>query len=175
MNRILNRSVRSISFSRVYLSEAAPRVPSYYDRYINHAPPDPVSVTESKELCENINEAISQKKQNFAIVYIGGEQYRVTDHDLVEVPVDWNIEPNQRIKLEKVIMVGSEDFTLAGRPIVPRNIATVDAICVAVNYTESPRVTFYNPRAPRRPGTDFIREKKVILRIEKVSVKPNLS
>ena len=39
MNRILNRSVRSISFSRVYLSEAAPRVPSYYDRYINHAPP----------------------------------------------------------------------------------------------------------------------------------------
>ena len=80
-----------------------------------------------------------------------------------------------RIKLEKVIMVGSEDFTLAGRPIVPRNIATVDAICVAVNYTESPRVTFYNPRAPRRPGTDFIREKKVILRIEKVSVKPNLS
>ena len=80
-----------------------------------------------------------------------------------------------RIKLEKVIMVGSEDFTLAGCPIVPRNIATVDAICVAVNYTESPRVTFYNPRAPRRPGTDFIREKKVILRIEKVTVKPNLS
>ena len=91
MNRILNRSVRSISFSRVYLSDAAPRVPSYYDRYINHAPPgmthtlviaydspplqkysflDPVSVTESKELCENINEAISQKKQNFAIVYV---------------------------------------------------------------------------------------------------------
>ena len=39
MNRILNRSVRSISFSRVYLSEPAPRVPSYYDRYIKHAPP----------------------------------------------------------------------------------------------------------------------------------------
>ena len=31
---------------------------------------DPVSSTESKELCENINEAISQKKQNFAIVYV---------------------------------------------------------------------------------------------------------
>ena len=39
MNRILNRSVRSISCSRVYLSEAAPRVPSYYDRYISYAPP----------------------------------------------------------------------------------------------------------------------------------------
>ena len=34
---------------------------------------DPVSVTESKELCENINEAISQKKQNFAIVYVSKE------------------------------------------------------------------------------------------------------
>ena len=40
---------------------------------------DPVSVTESKELCENINEAISQKKQNFAIVYvsIGGYNFIV--------------------------------------------------------------------------------------------------
>ena len=32
-----------------------------------------MSVTESKELCENINEAISQKKQNFAIVYVSKE------------------------------------------------------------------------------------------------------
>ena len=41
-----------------------------------------------------------------------------------------------RIKLEKEIMVGGEDFTLAGRQIVSRNIVAVDVIRVAVNYNE---------------------------------------
>ena len=55
---------------------------------------------------------------------------RVTDNDLIEIKADWPIKTGQQINLEKVLCAGSVDFTLIGRPILPRSTVTVMATCV---------------------------------------------
>ena len=54
----------------------------------------------------------------------------MTDNDLIEVEADWEVVPSQTVLFEKIILVGSEDFSLVGRPIIPRDIASVSAVCV---------------------------------------------
>ena len=66
-------------------------------------------------------------KLNFQI---NDEQLRVTDNDLIEIKADWQIKTGQQINLEKVLCAGSVDFTLIGRPILPRSTVTVMATCV---------------------------------------------
>lgn len=61
---------------------------------------------------------------------INDEQLRVTDNDLIEIKADWKIKTGQQINLEKVLCAGSVDFTLIGRPILPRSTVTVMATCV---------------------------------------------
>ena len=36
----------------------------------------------------------------------------------------------QRIKIEKVLLIGSKDFTLIGRPLLPRDLINVEATVV---------------------------------------------
>ena len=45
----------------------------------------------------------------------------------------------------KIILVGSEDFTLMGRPIVPRDLASIHATCVEglVDLLEKVRIFFW--------------------------------
>jgi len=107
-------------------------------------------------------------------IQANGKQIRVTDHDLVEIEADWSILPNQEINFEKIVLVGSEDFSLVGRPIIPRNLCSVTAKCVEVKPRDHPRVQFMNPRAPRRPKISFSRKKNLVFRILSIKVNSNL-
>ena len=69
---------------------------------------------------------------------------------------------------------GSVDFTLVGRPIVPRDIVKVMATCVQIRPRDEATMTFLNPRAPRRPVNDFNRDTFITLRVNFVDIKPAL-
>ena len=51
---------------------------------------------------------------------IDKHQHKLTDGDLLMVLRDLGASLGQRIRLEKVLLVGSKDFTLIGRPFLPR-------------------------------------------------------
>ena len=53
-----------------------------------------------------------------------------------------------RIRLEKALLVGSKDFTLIGRPLLPRDLIRITATVVekALSHT---KVTFMNRRKER--------------------------
>ena len=66
------------------------------------------------------------------------------------------------------------DFTLVGRPIVPRNLVQVMATCVQIRPRDEAYMTFINPRAPRQPRNKFFRDTFITLRVNFVDIKPAL-
>jgi len=70
---------------------------------------------------------VELKKMLFAVVHVGGKQYKVVKGDLLTVnriPVDVGTQ----ISLDKVLLVGGKAFTAIGRPLVAnaKVLATVE-------------------------------------------------
>merc|ERR1739848_208787 len=118
-----------------------------YDQYIRPRPPKRVTPTENTTVKSHINHSLSTSHSSlkFAIVKIGARQYKVTEGDLVRVtdlPLDrsiskiaqynvgtWlNAKIGSVVELEKVMLVGSGDWSLVGRPVVSE--AKVKAVVV---------------------------------------------
>ncbi|KAG2386872.1 hypothetical protein C9374_001907 [Naegleria lovaniensis] len=57
------------------------------------------------------------RELHFAVVQIGGHQYKVTNGDRITVN-RIPIEVGTQIKLNKILLVGGKDFSAVGRPIV---------------------------------------------------------
>merc|ERR1712227_1157376 len=153
---------------------SAPRVPSYYDKFAKPEPPAPISAEESSNICLKANKAIEKSEQGYAIIYVD-DQFRVTDNDLIEASGDWPVKLGQQIYFEKILLAGSKDFTLLGRPTIPGNLVTVSATCVEKRNNDEAKVRFLNPRAPRKPALSFKREIKTIFRINEVKFSANLN
>jgi len=54
---------------------------------------------------------------SFAIIHVGGKQYKVTKGDIITTET-LQAEVGEHIVLDKVLMVGSKDFTAIGAPIL---------------------------------------------------------
>lgn len=55
----------------------------------------------------------------FAVIYLGGHQWKITTEDILVVQGHMHFDVGDRIRLEKVLLVGGENFTLVGRPLLP--------------------------------------------------------
>merc|ERR1719309_1327925 len=86
----------------------------------------------TKPLIANINRQIEDNSTGrlFSIVFIRGKQHKITTDDLVRVQTDIGAPLGERIILEKVLGVGSRDFTMLGRPLLPHGIVSVEATIV---------------------------------------------
>lgn len=84
----------------------------------------------------------------FAIIQVAGKQFKVTESDLIVIKGYWPPNPGDEIKFEKVLLVGSTDFTLVGRPILNRQLISIDA--TVIEKTMSPTVTHFTFRARKQ-------------------------
>ncbi|XP_028397028.1 50S ribosomal protein L21, mitochondrial-like [Dendronephthya gigantea] len=104
----------------------------------------------------------------FAIVYIGGSQFKVAMNDIIIVN-KLNAEVGSKIKLEKVLLVGGEHFTIVGRPLVECN--TVDVQATIMEHTKTEKIIVFKKK--RRKGykrTQGHRQALSVLRINKIGV-----
>lgn len=67
-----------------------------------------------------VNKKIEDPRQsrNFAVVMVGGSQFKVTTEDVIVVRNHFYPTIGDKIRLEKVLLVGGKDFTVFGKPIV---------------------------------------------------------
>ena len=79
-----------------------------------------------------VNQQILQKDYGrlFAVLMIDKHQHKLTDGDILMVLKDLGASLGQRIRIEKVLLVGSKDFSLIGRPLIPRDLINVEATVV---------------------------------------------
>ena len=89
------------------------------------------------EILSKVDEQILKKDYGrlFAVLMIDKHQHKLTDGDLLMVLRDLGASLGQRIRLEKVLLVGSKDFTLIGRPFLPRDQISVEATVVEKTLT----------------------------------------
>lgn len=58
-------------------------------------------------------------KRVFAVVEVGGTQYKVTPNDVIVVEKLAGVDVNDRLQLRRVLLLGSQAETIIGRPYVP--------------------------------------------------------
>ncbi|NWQ83666.1 RM21 protein, partial [Columbina picui] len=83
--------------------------------------PDPVEEAKHHaEVVRRVNGLIAagQYGRLFAVVHFASKQWKITSEDLIMMDNVLEAECGDRIRMEKVLLVGADDFTLIGRPLL---------------------------------------------------------
>ncbi|KQK74167.1 ras-related and estrogen-regulated growth inhibitor-like protein [Amazona aestiva] len=100
--------------------------------------PDPVEEAKyHAEVVRRVNGLIAAGHYGrlFAVVHFASKQWKVTSEDLIMMDNVLEAECGDRIRMEKVLLVGADDFTLIGRPLLGKELVRVEA--TVIEKTES--------------------------------------
>jgi len=130
----------------------------------------------AEEIINKVNTQIAQNSYGrlFAVVLMEKHQHKITAGDLLMCNHDIGASLGQVIKLDKSLLIGGKDFTLVGRPFLPRDSFKIMATVVEKNlsqhkvcYRQHKRVKSNNPK------TRWHRDHTTTLRINSIElVKP---
>ncbi len=123
-----------------------------------------------------VNQQISQQDfgRLFAVVHFAGRQWKVTDEDLILIENHIEAECGERIRMEKVLLVGAQDFTLIGRPLLGKELVRVEA--TVIEKTESwPKVHMRFWKRHRFQRKRIIIQPQTVLRINRIELAPRLT
>lgn len=110
----------------------------------------------------------------FAVVHFAGHQWKVTNEDLILVENHIEAECGDRIRMEKVLLVGAQDFTLIGKPLLGKDLVRVEA--TVIEKTESwPKVHMVFWRRHRFQRKRIVVQPQTVLRINSIELAPSLA
>ncbi|XP_068451797.1 large ribosomal subunit protein bL21m [Clinocottus analis] len=110
----------------------------------------------------------------FAVVHFASRQWKVTSEDLILIENHFEAACGERIRMEKVLLVGAEDFTLLGRPLLGRDLVRVEA--TVIEKTESwPKVHMRFWKRHRYQRKRIIIQPQTVLRINSIELASRLS
>uniref|UniRef100_A0A1A8G529 Large ribosomal subunit protein bL21m n=1 Tax=Nothobranchius korthausae TaxID=1143690 RepID=A0A1A8G529_9TELE len=110
----------------------------------------------------------------FAVVHFASRQWKVTDEDLILIENHIEAECGERIRMEKVLLVGAEDFSLVGRPLLGKDLVRVEA--TVIEKTESwPKVHMRFWKRHRFQRKKIVVQPQTVLRINSIELSPRLS
>lgn len=140
----------------------------------------PVSLEEERirhaAVVSTVNHRIQQQDfgRLFAVVHFAGRQWKVTDEDLILIENHIEAGCGERIRMEKVLLVGAEDFTVIGRPLLGKNLVRVEA--TVIEKTESwPKVHMQFWKRHRFQRKKIITSPQSVLRINSIELAPRLT
>ncbi|EHB12708.1 39S ribosomal protein L21, mitochondrial, partial [Heterocephalus glaber] len=127
-------SSQSTSFPPGYVPKTSLSFPPWPEIVL----PDPAEETRHHtEVVKKVNELIAtgQYGRLFAVVHFASHQWKVTSEDLILIENELDIKCGERIRLEKVLLVGADNFTLLGKPLLGKDLVRVEA--TVIEKTES--------------------------------------
>ncbi|KAL5293446.1 MRPL21 family protein [Megaselia abdita] len=133
------------------------------------------SPSEDLKACDNIiskvNNVISEKEEGrlFAVIHLCGKQFKVTSGDIILVEGYWPPTIGDEVRLEKVLLVGGNDFTLIGRPIVDKNLVNVQATIIEKTLTHT-KTHFKKKRRKQYMRINFQRSPNTMIRINSIDI-----
>ncbi|XP_078405056.1 large ribosomal subunit protein bL21m [Cetorhinus maximus] len=139
--------------------------------------PDPAEEAKHHiEVVQNVMTLISTGAYGrlFAVIHFASRQWKVTNEDLILIENHIEADCGDRIRLEKVLLVGGDDFTLIGRPLLGRDLVRVEA--TVIEKTESwPKIHFRFKRRKRYRRTRINVQPQTVLRINTIEIAPALA
>ncbi|XP_036717278.1 39S ribosomal protein L21, mitochondrial [Balaenoptera musculus] len=138
--------------------------------------PDPVEeARHHAEVVEKVNELIARGRYGrlFAVVHFASHQWKVTSEDLILIENKLDVACGERIRLEKVLLVGADDFTLLGRPLLRKDLVQVEA--TVIEKTESwPKINMRFKKRKNYKRKRIIVSPQTVLRINTIKIAPCL-
>lgn len=129
--------------------------------------------TFTDRVIDTVNGAVAKNDRLFAVVHLCGKQFKVTDNDLVLVDGYWPPNVGDRVKLQKVLLVGGKDFTLIGRPVLDTETVNVTATVVDKDLSHT-RTHFERIKRKQYMRINFVRKEITALRINSVNITRNV-
>ncbi|MFH4984156.1 hypothetical protein AB6A40_010865 [Gnathostoma spinigerum] len=115
-------------------------------------------------------EVVDSTNRLFAVVYMNGRQFKVTQGDLISLLDNVPLDVGDRIKLEKqVLLVGGKNFTLIGRPLLPSSAVMVSATVVEKSTTY-PELKYVKVDHKSIRKVLWLSQELTVLRINNISV-----
>jgi len=129
------------------------------------------NLTQTQNVINLVNNVIEKNEVGrlFAVVQVCGKQYKVTDNDVIVVSGYWPPDIGDQIRLEKVLLLGSSNFTLLGRPLLPLNQASVKATVIEKALTHT-MVRFCYQKRKQTKTINFLRVPLTHLRINSIEL-----
>ncbi|XP_048663566.1 39S ribosomal protein L21, mitochondrial [Marmota marmota marmota] len=138
--------------------------------------PDPVEETRHHiDVVRKVNELIAtgQYGRLFAVVHFASHQWKVTSEDLILIHNELDVKCGERIRLEKVLLVGADNFTLVGKPLLGKDLVRVEA--TVIEKTESwPKVNMKFKKRKNYRRKRIIVAPQTVLRINTIEIAPCL-
>lgn len=117
------------------------------------------------EIADNLD-----RKRLFAIVYLYNQQFLCKEGDIIQVRKYFPAEMGARVKIEKVLLVGSENLTLVGRPVLDRDLVHVEATVLEKCMTQTYTNCYHIQRRSRYRRWRMMRYQLSALRINKIQI-----
>uniref|UniRef100_A0A8C9IYV3 Large ribosomal subunit protein bL21m n=1 Tax=Panthera tigris altaica TaxID=74533 RepID=A0A8C9IYV3_PANTA len=109
----------------------------------------------------------------FAVVHFASHQWKVTSEDLILIDNELDVACGERIRLEKVLLVGADNFTLLGKPLLGKDLVRVEA--TVIEKTESwPKINMKFQRRKNYRRKKVIVNPQTVLRVNTVEIAPCL-
>lgn len=138
--------------------------------------PDPVEETRHHaEVVGQVNELIAAGRYGrlFAVVHFASHQWKVTAEDLILIENELDVACGERIRLEKVLLVGADDFTLLGKPLLGKELVRVEA--TVIEKTESwPKINMKFQKRKNYQRKRITVNPQTVLRINSIEIAPCL-
>ncbi|XP_042637441.1 39S ribosomal protein L21, mitochondrial [Orycteropus afer afer] len=139
--------------------------------------PDPVEEAKHHaEVVSTVNKLVAtgQYGRLFAVVHFASHQWKVTNEDLILIDNELDVACGERIRLEKVLLVGSDNFTLLGKPLLGKDLVRVEA--TVIEKTESwPKVNMKFKKRKNYRRKRIIVTPQTVLRINTIEIAPCLA
>ncbi|XP_012286415.1 39S ribosomal protein L21, mitochondrial [Orussus abietinus] len=125
----------------------------------------------TNDVIQEVNREISEGivGRLFAVIHICGKQFKVTENDIIIVEGYWPPNPGDKLTLEKVMLVGSSNFTLIGRPILNRSLATVDVTVIEKTMSHT-KTRFRMLQRKQFKRINFLRVQHTMVRINSINL-----
>ena len=89
---------------------------------------------------------MASKQRLFAVVHMFGKQYLIKAGDLLMVNHHFPLECGQALKFNKCLVLGGKDFSLIGRPVLDKEVFSIDATVVEKTMSDTKCKYFHRER-----------------------------
>lgn len=130
-----------------------------------------VDLKKGKDPVQNVNSQIQKQEAGrlFAVVQICGKQFKITQGDVIMLEGFWEPTNGDQLRLEKVLLCGSQDFTLVGRPILQKGLVDIQATVIEKSLSHT-RTHFKFKKRKQYRRINFQRSPTTVLRINSIEI-----
>ncbi|CAF0833909.1 unnamed protein product [Adineta ricciae] len=128
---------------------------------------------EVQQLYNKVNHLANDKDRHrlFAVIQIGNDQRKVTTEDIICKVDEFQPTIGDRIRFEKVLLVGSSDFTVIGRPILSPHFVRVEGMVIEKTLSQTQMHHWYAPKKKKVGQRNYLwRDPLTMIRITNIEI-----